>query len=101
MKIFTGEIPKNPCKKCDLGEAYAATCPQMEAHCQRLRTYFGQLSILNQCVEVDMDEMYFAYRAYRSVIANGGKCCVNIDSFEEFLQEQIKKQEDKDETNKI
>jgi len=86
MKIFTGEVPENP-YHCGNLYIQPATVNAFEQ---------GQLSILNQCVEVgDIDELYHKYNAYRAVIASGGKCCVNYDSFSQFVQSEIKKQEGK------
>jgi hypothetical protein len=85
MKIFTGEKPKNPCEKCHHNSGDCINC----------KAAILYQSILNQCVEVDLDELYHKYNAYRAVIASGGKCCVNYDSFSQFVQSEIKKQEGK------
>jgi hypothetical protein len=97
--IFTGEIPENPCEECSASpknDPQAFDGCEVAWNCRQRRECLIECeSILNQCVEVDIDELYHRYNAYRAVIASGGKCCVNYDSFSQFIQEQIKKQEGK------
>ena len=122
MLIFTGEQPKNPCEGCEYVEAL---CPVPKSVCQEYREYQGQLSILNQCVEVYalrenlqlirsicLELFDIWQEAKRDYDDNWNDVVYDqlpdkhkweyektarriIDSFSQFLQEQIKKQESK------
>ena len=83
MKIFTGKVPGNPHK----GRGHTAF-------------HNGQQSILNQCVEVDMDELLKEYEIYKSCVkpvaeAHGRK--PEYMKLSQFIQSEIKKKEGKDE----
>jgi len=60
MKIFIGEIPENPCEKCDIKDC--EECDETfgedgeSSHCPAHIEYRGQQSILNQCVTVDLNK---------------------------------------------
>jgi len=88
MKIFTGEVPKNPCEGC------AFNCLPDERCCLEYTQYLQ--SILNQCVEVDIDAMLKMYHPKcfhkRLGSADGGKTFIEIP-FSQFIQSEIEKQE--------
>ena len=93
LKIFTGKIPENPYKinmSDNEWERYFKG--------EKERYYAeGQQSILNQLKEVDLNT---AFRNYVSAIPDPDKWMVTFlkvsKSFEQFIQEQIKKQVGKD-----
>ena len=100
MKIFTGEQPKNPCDTCsDSVVKDGKVIPCRGEGCNQLRDFRGQLSILNQCVEVDIDAMLKMYHPKcfhkRLGSADGGKTFIEIP-FSQFIQSEIMKQEGKD-----
>jgi hypothetical protein len=91
MKIFNGEILKNPCDGCRLNDR---KCNKDE--CYDATAYNTQLSILNQCKEINLNVMWQDYHYYRnewhdelSIMFHKG----NLLSFEQFIQSEIKKQE--------
>jgi hypothetical protein len=94
MKIFTGEIPE-----CHItpNEAVQTYDGEIAARVEDARMAFkeGQLSILNQCVEVSLNTLYNEYQDYLDY----GDYAVS-QTFEEFaaqfIQSEIKKQESKD-----
>ena len=118
MLIFTGEKPKNPCEGC------AFNCLPDERCCLEYTQYLQ--SILNQCVEVYalrenlqlirsicLELFDIWQEAKRDYDDNWNDVVYDqlpdkhkweyektarriIDSFSQFLQEQIKKQESKD-----
>jgi hypothetical protein len=55
MKIFTGEVPENPCVGCDKSE-FCAMLPPHEISCMNTAAYYGQQSILSQCIDIPEDK---------------------------------------------
>ncbi len=102
MKIFTGEQPENPNRKYDITDG----CQELSEEWYQFNE--GQLSILNQCVEVgDIDDMLAKYRAYQIHEAKKIEdqhlkndelftALEAIIPFSQFIQAQIKKQEGKE-----
>ena len=86
MKIFTGEIPKNPdcadcevqhyknyqhCHQCDIGDKF----------------FLGQQSILNQCKEVD-NKVLLEWLKGAEKLA-GSLAIFGYPSLEQFIQSQM------------
>ena len=81
MKIFNGEVPKNPCEGCHHNSGDCINC----------KAAILYQTILNQCVEVDLDEQRRLYSTYLwDTDDNDPK------TFSQFVQSEIKKQEGKD-----
>jgi len=94
MKIFTGEIPENPCEKCWYDNGCKGGCWQNVTNCSIYAHYSSQLSVLNQCVEVgNIDELADEWRNATTIYELPYKF---TGTFSQFIQEQIKKQEGKD-----
>jgi hypothetical protein len=98
MKIFTGEVPVNP---------YVTNSESRNETTRHFEYYEGQLSILNQCVEVDLDEMHSEWEIYRAkqlldIRSHDLKndelfnALNGIMPFSQFLQAQKTQQENKD-----
>jgi hypothetical protein len=90
MKIFMGEIPSNPCEKCENWLPRIQVCTL--SGCDNKVYYNAQLSILNQCVEVDIDRFYAAYQVYMCTQIRKGELIIPFDNFiqKQFIQEQIR-----------
>ena len=71
LLIFTGEIPRNPYLLRDWFPSTATGYSH------------GQLSILNQCVEVDIDRLQYLYDL------NSHGASDTYMPFSQFIQEQI------------
>jgi hypothetical protein len=90
LLIFTGSKLRNP-YKCDVNDRI-----QLVGY---TAWNTGQLSILNQCVEVDVkwfDKVY-SFNKYQNMsdeFIRGYTTC--IDEIKQFLESEIKKQEGKD-----
>jgi len=63
LLIFTGDNLdiKNPCKGCKHLLGNDCEIYETELLCPVFNKFIGKLSILNQCVEVDLDKQLFKY----------------------------------------
>jgi hypothetical protein len=85
MKIFIGEIPKNPNRKYDITDG----CQELSEEWYQFNE--GQLSILNQCVEVNTEKFIDTMLGY-----SRDEMHAIMGRFVLFLESEIKKQEGKD-----
>lgn len=90
MKIFTGEIPENPCKKCNHKEIDDYGCVNV-LPCIDLPFYAGQQYILDQCIDFDFQK----FKDWVSNKLDKEKNCLELDEFIylflNFIKEQVEK----------
>jgi len=92
MKIFNGEVLDDPCEKCTFNGKYTPDCHD---GCSGKELYFGQQSILNQCVEVDLNNEDLYLQIGRDIdywIEHDDACTAFavkavLKSIKQFLQE--------------
>ncbi len=76
VKIFTGEVPENPCEKC---ERRIINCNLI---CGLLDEYKIQQSILSQIKEIDMNELANDWHGIAKVLDMNSK-------FESYLLQKL------------
>ena len=94
MKIYNGPEPENPCEECScykrqlFNDGYF--CQYDEVGCSRIVTYGAQLSILNACIEADLDAKFKQYEEYRSECKSADIPSILIKSFSQFMEQEGK-----------